>query len=75
MLYKMAIYFNKKVVYQLDVEADSIEYAREQIWDEFEQVACADEYYSPCGDCAEYPDCTKNKTECSYSEAYEGGNE
>lgn len=42
--YKMAIYYNKKVIYELDVEADSVEYAREIIWDNFIDVAYADEY-------------------------------
>lgn len=41
--YKMAIYYNKKVLYELEVEADSIEYAREIIWDNFIDVAYADE--------------------------------
>ena len=75
MIYNMAIYYNKKVIYQLEVEADSIEDAREIIWDNFTDVAYADIHYHPCGDCAEYPDCKHNPKNCVYSEAYEGGYE
>ena len=46
MLYNMAIYYNKKVIYTMEVEADTIEQAREIIWDNFIEVAYADEDYS-----------------------------
>ena len=41
--YNMAIYFNKKTIYELEVEANSVEEAREIVWDNFIQVAYADE--------------------------------
>lgn len=41
--YNMAIYYNKKVIYELEVEAESVEYAREITWDNFIDVAYADE--------------------------------
>ena len=71
MKYNMAIYFNSKVIYTLEVEADSIESAREITWDNFIDVAYADIDYHPCGNCAEYPDCKRNPKECEYSEDYE----
>ena len=69
--FNMAIYFAGKVVYTLEVEADSIESAREITWDNFIDVAYADEHYHPCGDCAEYPDCKCNPKACEYSDDYE----
>ena len=73
--FNMAIYFAGKVVYTLEVETDSIESAREITWDNFIDVAYADENYHPCGDCAEYPDCKRNPKECEYSYDYEDGDE
>ena len=72
-IYNMAIYYNKKVIYELEVEAESVEAAREIIWDNFIDVAYADEQPHPCGDCAYYGDCKCNLKECEYSEDYEGG--
>ena len=62
--YNMAIYYNKKVIYELEVEAESVETAREIIWDNFIDVAYADEHHHPCGDCAYYGDCKDNPKEC-----------
>ena len=42
-VYKMGMYVNGKLVYVIEVEADSIEYAREIAWMNFEDVAYADE--------------------------------
>ena len=67
MKYNMAIYYNKKVIYQNVVEAVDLVQAREKIWDDFEQIACADIHYHPCGDCAYYGDCTTSPKECIYS--------
>lgn len=41
--YNMAIYFNKKAIYELEVETNSVEEAREIVWDNFICVAYADE--------------------------------
>lgn len=41
--YKMGMYVNGKLIYEIEVEADSIEYAREIAWMNFEDVAYADE--------------------------------
>lgn len=72
MIYNMGIYFRNKLLYEIEVEADSIEQAREFTWDNFIDVAYADEVpvFHPCGDCAEYPDCTKCPNDCEYSYAY-----
>lgn len=67
MKYNMAIYYNKKVIYQNVVEAVDFEQAKVRIWDDFEQTAYADIYYHPCGGCAYYGDCTTNPKECIYS--------
>ena len=67
MKYNMAIYYNKKVIYQNVVEAVDFEQAKVRIWDDFEQTAYADIHYHPCGGCAYYGDCTANPKECIYS--------
>lgn len=42
--YDMAIYnYNGEIIYTMEIEADSIEAAREIIWDNFISVAYADE--------------------------------
>ena len=42
-VYKMGMYVNGKVIYEIEVEADSVEEAREIAWENFEAVAYADE--------------------------------
>ena len=42
-VYKMGIYYNKRKIYEIEVEANSIEYAREIAWDNFIDVAYAEE--------------------------------
>ena len=75
MIYTMAIMLEDKVLYELEVEADSVEEASYILWDNFESVAYAtvvEEQRHPCGDCCYYPDCKMRPSECEYSDVYEG---
>ena len=42
-VYKMGLYVNNKLVYVVEVEADSVEYAREKAWEHFETRVYAEE--------------------------------